>query len=224
MVLIQPKETLANAIPRLGYPMMLFDRGSLATTLLCELKDREKHVRTSKRVTNIDVLSDGVNVKFSDGSSEKGSIVIGCDGVWSTVREHMSKQAPDGLFDKASNPFQAPWTGLFARAPRPDGINPGRTVNVYHHNKQVQLFTTPTEAHIIGYKRIAPSRTKTIFGENDAEETAKPWFDVPIAENVTFGDIWAKKEAGGAANFDEGVLSWWHWDRMVLVGDAAHKV
>lgn len=204
--------------------MLLFDRGSLARTLLERLRDRESHVKTSKQLKKIIDSPDGVKVEFADGSSEEGSIVIGCDGVWSTVRDQMCSQAPDGLFDKHPNPFEAPYTGTFARAPRPEALEPGRTINVYQPDKQVQVFTSKTEAHIVTYQRIQGSKERSYFGQNDAEGAVKDFLDVPVAENITFGDLWKKKNMGGAANFDEGVLRWWHWNRMVLVGDAAHKV
>lgn len=204
--------------------MLLFDRGSFARTLLQGLENSDRHVKTNKRLTNVINRPDGVTAEFADGTSEEGSIVIGCDGVWSAVRDQMCNQAPEGLFDQSPNPFEAPYTGVFARTPKPEGLEPGRTINVYQPDKQVQVFTSPTEAHIITYQRIPPSKERTYFGQNNAEDSVKPWRDIPVAENVTFGDLWRKKYAGGAANFDEGVLRWWHWNRMVLIGDAAHKV
>ncbi|KAH7141658.1 hypothetical protein EDB81DRAFT_691144 [Dactylonectria macrodidyma] len=207
-----------------GYPMMLFNRGSFAKTLVESLDNWEQHVKTSKRLTNIVSDKHGVVVEFADGSSENGSIVIGADGIWSTVRDKMMDQAPEGLFDRNLNPFEAPYSGVFAKTDRTDGLVPGSNINVYQRDTHVQVFTSETEAHIIAYRRIPVSKERTHFGQNDAEVTAKSWFQVPVAENVTFGDLWNSKTAGGSANFDEGVLKWWHWGRMVLVGDAAHKM
>ena len=175
-------------------------------------------------MTNIINRSDGVKVEFADGSFEEGSIVVGCDGVWSTVRDHMGKGAPEGLFDVSPNPFEAPYTGLFGRAPRPQCLEPGRIIHVYKPDRQMQVFASETEAHIIAYQRIPPSRERTYLDEGNAEDMAKQWLDIPVTKELTFGDLWSTKIVGGKANFDEGVLSWWHWGRMVLVGDAAHKV
>ncbi|KAI8649157.1 hypothetical protein NCS57_01451900 [Fusarium keratoplasticum] len=207
-----------------GYPMMLFNRGSFAKTLVEALDSRKQHVKTNKRLTNIVSHEDGIRVEFADGSSENGSMVIGADGIWSTVRDQMMAKAPEGLFDQSSNPFEAPYAGVFGRTDCIQGLAPGSNINVYQRGTHVQVFTSETEAQMIAYRRIPVSRERTHFGQNDAEDAAKPWLRVPVANSVTFGDLWNSKSAGGSANFDEGVLRWWHWGRMVLVGDAAHKM
>ncbi|KAF4985501.1 hypothetical protein FDECE_16522 [Fusarium decemcellulare] len=207
-----------------GYPMMLFDRGSFAKTLVEALDNWEQHVKTGKKLTNIVSRKDSVTVEFADGTSEDGSIVIGADGIWSAVRDQMKGKSLEGLFDQDPNPFEAPYAGVFAKASLVQGMTPGCNINVYKRGTHVQVFTSGTEAQIIAYHRIPTSKERTYFGQNDAEDAAKPWFEVPVAEGVTFGDLWKNKSAGGSANFDEGVLRWWHWGRMVLVGDAAHKM
>ncbi|KAM0698720.1 hypothetical protein Q7P36_002187 [Cladosporium allicinum] len=49
-------------------------------------------VQWSKTLTEISVADDSVKAKFSDGTSETGSILIGCDGGDSTVRRIMHPQ------------------------------------------------------------------------------------------------------------------------------------
>jgi len=49
-------------------------------------------VQCSKTLTDISVAKDSVNATFSDGSSETGSLVIGCDGADSTVNRIMHPQ------------------------------------------------------------------------------------------------------------------------------------
>jgi 2-polyprenyl-6-methoxyphenol hydroxylase-like FAD-dependent oxidoreductase len=209
--------------------MAIFNRGDFASTLLNALDKKEERVKTNKRLSKIINNKTGVRVEFLDGTYEEGSIVVGADGVWSSVRDKMAAQAPKGLFDETPNPFEATYAGVFAKANFNDvnfagKIEPGRNINVYQPGSHVQVFTTSKEAMIIVYHRISAERKRTYFGQNDAEEAAKPWLDVPVGDGITFGDLWKKKVAGGSANFDEGVLPWWHWGRTVLVGDAAHKV
>ena len=49
-------------------------------------------VQCSKTLTEISVADDSVKATFSDGTSETGSILIGCDGADSTVRRIMHPQ------------------------------------------------------------------------------------------------------------------------------------
>ncbi|CEI70392.1 hypothetical protein FVEN_g1100 [Fusarium venenatum] len=207
-----------------GYPMTLFSRLDFALTLLNALENKEERVKTNKRLSKITQDKTGVKVEFADGTFEEGSIVIGADGVWSSVRDQMVAQAPKGLFDDTVNPFEATHAGVFAKAALDPRLEPGSNINVYQKDSHVQVFTNRNEAMIIVYHRIPAERKRTYFGQNDAEDAAKPWLDVYVADGLTFGDLWRKKTAGGTANYDEGVLPFWHWGRMVLVGDAAHKM
>jgi len=56
------------------------------------IKDKRK-VLTSKRVQKVDMTDNGVVVKTADGSSYHGDILVGTDGIHSTVREEMWKIA-----------------------------------------------------------------------------------------------------------------------------------
>ncbi|CAI6083267.1 unnamed protein product [Clonostachys chloroleuca] len=208
-----------------GYPTMLFDRKTFAEVLLKHLKGSDQLVKTNKKVTNITSRKDGVTVDFADGTSEDGSIVVGADGVWSTVRDFMREKAPPGLFSEGPNPFSAPYQGLFFRVPRPESLKPGQTVYVHQPNRQLMALVTATEAHMTTYERIPDVSERTYFSPNKVtDEDVKYWFDVPVNEQTTFKDLWDNKIIGGRVNHDEGVIPWWHWDRLVLVGDSVHKV
>lgn len=56
------------------------------------IKDKTK-VLTKKRVQTVNLFDDGVLVKTSDGSTYKGDILIGADGIHSTVRGEMWRLA-----------------------------------------------------------------------------------------------------------------------------------
>lgn len=53
----------------------------------------------NKTIISIDEDESGVKVTTKDESVYEGDVVIGADGVWSTVREHMWKQ-----MEKAEQP------------------------------------------------------------------------------------------------------------------------
>ncbi|KAF4451537.1 6-hydroxynicotinate 3-monooxygenase [Fusarium austroafricanum] len=207
-----------------GYPMAIFNRADFAGALLGALKNKEKHIKLNKRLTNVQTHENGIRAEFTDGTWEDGSIIVGADGIWSSVRDQMKAKAPKGLFDPSINPFSASHAGVYAKVLIPKELEHGRNINVYQKDAHVQVFTGLREAQIIVYHRIPTAKERTYFAQNDAEEAAQPWLDVPVGKGVTFGDLWRNKIAGGSANFDEGVLPWWHWSRMVLVGDAAHKM
>lgn len=91
----------------------------------------------------------------------------------------------------------------------------------------LQLFTSEREVHYISYLKMNQSRRERKgFDEtiDASDEAIAPWLDTRVAEGLTFGDLWRTRTAAGGANLDEGMVRMWHWGRMVLVGDAAHKV
>ncbi|KAK7432004.1 hypothetical protein QQZ08_001294 [Neonectria magnoliae] len=165
------------------------------------------YVKTSKRLSNIVSHKDSVRVEFADGTSENGSVVIWADGIWSTVRDQMKDKATPGLVDWSPNPFEAPYAEVFAKTDRIQGLVPGSNINVYQREAHAQVFTSETEAQIIAYHRIPTSKERTYFRQNDAEDAAKSWLEVPAAEGVTSSDLWKSKTARGSANFDEGCAS-----------------
>ena len=46
----------------------------------------------------------------------------------------------------------------------------------------------------------------------------------PICETLVFGEIWKKRFRGSLIPLEEGILKHWSHDRIVLAGDAVHKV
>lgn len=75
---------------RHGYPVLFFDRQWLLQLLYDNLKHKDR-VSLNKKVVQIENSDDSVQVTTRDGSVINGSLVIGVDGVYSTVREQMKR-------------------------------------------------------------------------------------------------------------------------------------
>ena len=70
---------------RHGYDFLVIERQQLINILYDNLPDRNR-VLQGKSVSSVVHQNDFVRVILDDGSQEEGDILVGCDGVNSTIR------------------------------------------------------------------------------------------------------------------------------------------
>ncbi|KAH6884576.1 FAD binding domain-containing protein [Thelonectria olida] len=210
-----------------GHPWMLFHRQKLLELLHTHLPERDTRILTGKKVISIDTHASGVTVHCSDGTVEEGSIVVGCDGVHSSVRQMMRDmmiksmvKVPDSEF-----PMVAQYQMMAAHIGRVPDMEPGRLWETRYDRMNIQTFMLEDEGWFLAYKRLpAPISQSTRLTDEDAESFANSLMEKPITPDKTFGDLWAVKKWSRLFNLEEGCVQTWHWDRIVLVGDSVHKM
>ena len=57
----------------------------------------------------------------------------------------------------------------------------------------------------------------------DEEAFVKRWGHLHLSDKLTVRDAYDTRVQAGLVNLEEGVVKHWGWDRIVLIGDAAHK-
>ncbi|KAI8244550.1 FAD-dependent monooxygenase atmM [Colletotrichum sp. SAR 10_96] len=77
-----------------GYPCVFIDRQMLLQVLYEKIRHKDR-VLTGKRVSRVEMTDSGVTVKTQDGSTYAGDILIGADGVRSTIRQEMWRLASE---------------------------------------------------------------------------------------------------------------------------------
>ncbi|KAF9770271.1 hypothetical protein IL306_012209 [Fusarium sp. DS 682] len=100
-VLAQHPEMDERIVERHGYPMVFLDRQMLLKVLYNNIKEKSK-ILTGKRVIKTKLVNGGIQAVTSDGTIVAGDILVGADGVHSTVRSEMwrlAKSLSPGLFD-----------------------------------------------------------------------------------------------------------------------------
>lgn len=70
--------------------MVFFERRMVIDVLYKHIRQKDK-VLTSRRVVDFEMDEHGVSAKCQDGSVHRGSILIGADGIRSTVARQMSR-------------------------------------------------------------------------------------------------------------------------------------
>lgn len=207
-----------------GYPMMLFERWRYIKLLYDALPDRESRVFTGKTLQSLWMVGNGsVRVRFTDGSEDEGSIVIGADGVYSKVRGCIIQHAPKHVFEH--KPYRISFRALYGVGTLPPGMDPGVVREIPHQGWWFQIISQPQRTFWMLYQALdRPTEQPFFYGKEEADALAEEHGDFPVGEGLSFKQLRASKTFEKLAMLEEGVAAKWHWKRVVLLGDAVHKV
>ena len=74
------------------------------------------------------------------------------------------------------------------------------------------------------YERIPePTHDAPRYTQADEDAFVERWGHLPLSDRLTVRDAYESRVQAGLVNLEEGVVKHWGWDRIVLIGDAAHK-
>ena len=207
--------------PRGLGPRHLIDRGALHRVL----RDRAEHVgvriHNAKRLIRVDEHPDGVTAHFADGTSASADVLIGADGVHSTMRRVIDHDAPTARYLNLLG-----FEGVVDDAPDTAHLQPG-TMTFAFGKRAYYLYWKRPDGRI-GWGANLPSQQYLTLKQARAVP-AEDWLhtlrtsyanDVPgarLAAETTSETL----QAVGALHIMPPVPHW-HRGRMVLVGDAVH--
>ncbi len=199
-------------------PLQMVDRGDLHRVLHDSAVAAGVTFEYGKRLVGVDETDNGVTARFADGSTATADILIGADGVRSTVRTLIDPAAP-----------AAGYTGLLgfgALVEGDAGSAPGTMTFAFGTRAYYLYWTTPegkvawganlpskdyltlTEARAVPKERWLRTLRETYAGDTPGEY---------FARNTTEESL----EVLGAIHIMPPVPHWYR-GRMVLVGDAVH--
>ncbi|KAJ0355425.1 hypothetical protein COL154_011356 [Colletotrichum chrysophilum] len=218
-------------------------RQMLLQVLYDNLKQKNK-VNPSKRVNKIELSEKGVTVHTTDGSIYEGDIVVGADGIHSTVRSEMwrigIKENP-GYFphdEQSSATLTDPFcffSGvpvdtrcIFGISKRPANLPAGRQITAYNDGWSYLIVDAPgNRTYWFLFEGVGETkRGKDIprYSKEDTEKLALAHMSDRLYEEVTFGDIYKNKIMATLVPLEEYVFEKWHYKRIVCIGDASHKI
>ncbi|GAA4492016.1 FAD-dependent monooxygenase [Actinoallomurus oryzae] len=199
-------------------PLQVVERGDLHRVLRQRALAAGVRFAYGKRLVGADDGPGGVTARFADGSSAGADVLIGADGVRSTVRTLIDPDAPG-----------PDYTGLLGFGGHADvdlDLEPG-TMTFAYGSRAYYLYW-PQPGGGIAWGANLPSRTYMTLSEARAIPAEK-WLrtlretyagDVPggrLAERTVPETL----QVVGALHIMPPVPHW-HRGRMVLVGDAVH--
>jgi FAD-dependent urate hydroxylase len=189
-------------------------RADLYTVMHDAAASRGVEFALGKRLVSASPVDGGVRATFADGSSAVGDVLIGCDGVHSTVRRLIDPAAPAPAYSGLIT------TGGYARGVTVD-TPPGAYEMIFGRRAFFGYGTAP-DGEVWWFSNV-PWRPEPARGS-----LAGDWRDRLLSLHA--GD------AGPALPLIEATpellpmsaihsiphLPMWHRDRMIVVGDAAH--
>lgn len=188
-------------------------RADLYRALHDEALSRGIAIEHGKRLVDAVETSDGVRAAFADGSSEEADVLIGCDGVHSTVRGSIDRAAPVPRYAGLLS------TGGYAR-----GVDAGAEPGTYEmvFGRQAFFGYVVAPGGEVWWFANLPGRGEPARGvETDLRGELLELFAGdrgPALELIrATGEIMPATAVHSIPR-----LPVWHTDRMVVTGDAAH--
>ncbi|KAL7942026.1 FAD binding domain protein [Trichoderma barbatum] len=188
-------------------------------------------IRTNAGVEDVVQFADRVEVKLKDGTVEVGDMVLGCDGVHSHMRtlmwQHAGKTSPGLIPNKEKTSLRTSWKTLAMTTPPIPEL--GDSYLTVTYNSGITFLAT-SQPHAVYFFVIFaldkpftwPRRER--HTEEEAQQLANLIMDKPVTEELLFGEVWRRRTRAAVISLEECVMDHWHHGRIVLAGDAVHKV
>jgi salicylate hydroxylase len=210
------REELGDSIEnRYGAPYYHFHRADLIA-LLADAFGR-KEIKLGRRLVDVEQDEGGVTAHFEDGTSERGDLLIGADGIHSQVRER--------LFGEEKPRF----SGQIAYR----GLAPAERVAHLGLPHDVTNWVGPG-GHFVHYYVSAGRFLNFVAVSEEATWTREQWSDRgSISDAAKKYEGWhpqiatiltAVDETFKWALFDRDPLPEWTQGRVALLGDACHPM
>ncbi|UDD62521.1 hypothetical protein AFCA_009834 [Aspergillus flavus] len=202
---------------RHGYPIVFFERRMLIQILYDKIQDKSK-VLTSQRVQTVHTSQSHVTVTTKDGKSYKGDIIVGADGIHSTVRRQMWEEA------RKMNPS---WIDPSEENEGVRGIEKGTLSSVFNEKFSYLIPSGPGEktywflVRNIGETMYGPDIPR--FTKQEEETLVKEHWDDQITPTVRFSDLYKNKTSSVYTSLPEYVYKRWYFQRIMTIGDSCHK-
>jgi 2-polyprenyl-6-methoxyphenol hydroxylase-like FAD-dependent oxidoreductase len=194
-------------------------RSALHRALHDKALEQGIRIKHGKRLVRVDEAEDGVIAHFADGTSARGDVLIGADGIRSTVRKSIDPSAPDPTY-----------VGLlgFGGYAVNSGVSEPTDAMYFAMGKRAFLgYWTAPEGGVMWFSNLP---RETPLGFHEARAISAPeWLaqlrevhadDVPgctLVEHTRPEDLFVLGAMEALPNVPR-----WHRGRMVLVGDSAH--
>ncbi|KAB2573212.1 Monooxygenase FAD-binding protein [Lasiodiplodia theobromae] len=219
---------------RHGYAPMFMERYGLLCVLYNHILEKER-INTNKKVQKIENFEDRVLVHAEDGTTFEGQIVVGADGVHSSVRKEMwrnaEEQDPGSIPKEDRQNIKCEYACVFGLAKPTPGIAPGDVIAAAKpHSTAGCMGGRNHEIFLFWFWKLPPSMHSCPvdniprFTKDDERKELERGGDVIVADNgLRLRDVARNLERSAVTALPHYVMRRWHFGRIVIIGDASHK-
>lgn len=206
----------SESVSRYGFPYLMFHRSDLIGLLLdAVLQAAPQAIRLGHKVIDVHQNSSGATIRFQNGESASGDVLIGADGIHSTIRQALFGK------DRPSVTGLMAWRGVIPAAALPqhllqpvgaNWVGPGRHVIQYR-------LRQGTMVNFVGIVERDDVMEESWSSEGTREECAadfKNWHnDIhTMIRNISRPFKWPL--------MTREPMESWSAGRTTLLGDACH--
>jgi 2-polyprenyl-6-methoxyphenol hydroxylase-like FAD-dependent oxidoreductase len=200
-----------------GVAGLTITRSDLYQGLHDEAARRGIDVQHSRRLVGVDESASGVLARFADGTEAEGDVLIGCDGVHSTVRELIDPHAPKPAF-----------AGLLTTGGYASGVlvdtEPGSYEMIFGKRAFFGYVSAP-DGSVWWFANVPrsdePARGGLDTSNGDVRQQLIELFDADAGPAVALIEA-TDRPMPPSAIHTLAHLPNWHRGRSIVIGDAAH--
>ncbi|KAJ6481201.1 FAD binding domain-containing protein [Mycena vitilis] len=221
-----------HLVERHGYGIVFIDRQMAIQVFYDNLKNKSK-VLVNKCVVNTKPVANGVVVTTQDGSTYSGDILVGADGVHSTIQKEMWRLGDElspGRFPKSDRTdIPCDYLCIFGISRNVPGFITSSVQSILGHNSSYLVIDGPGSRvywflFVKNEQTLRGDEIPRSFSAEECKALAEKHWNDPINESVKFGDLYEKHTSAVLTSIPEFVHTEWHLGRMILLGDSVHKL
>lgn len=196
------------------------------------LRDKSK-VLTSKGVIKVEQSPGKAKVVTADGEIIFADILIGADGIHSTVRSEMwrlADQHDPGFFpSRERSDIPTEYCCIFGISRPTERFPRYSSQNIQGQNYSYLIATGPNHRIYWFLFKKLPNTARGYdeiprYTEEQRDALAAEHASNHITDTLTFGELYAMRTTATLQALPEVVFGRWYYNRIMTIGDAAHKV